>query len=135
MIFKGYISSRKLIDGTLIHQKVQNLVIRDSCNKRGFQYKLSFTEYGIKGCYLNYNEMLMDFKKEKFDGIAFYSLAQLPEKKSLRNNLYKILKTKRKKALFSLEDILVSDEKDIINIERLVKLKFLIKKGPKKIII
>mgnify|MGYP007000074404 len=37
--------------------------------------------------------------------------------------------------LFSLEDILVSDEKDIINIERLVKLKFLIKKGPKKIII
>jgi hypothetical protein len=79
--------------------------------------------------------MLMDFKKEKFDGVAFYSLAQLPEKKSLRNNLYKILKTKRKKALFSLEDILVSDEKDIINIERLVKLKFLIKKGPKKIII
>ena len=108
-------------------------MIRDACEKRGFRYKLSFTEYGIKGCYLNYNEMLIDFKKNKFDGVAFYSLAQLPEKKNLRNNLYKIIKLKNKKILFSLENILVSDEKDIKNIEQLVKLKFLIKKSPKKL--
>jgi len=103
MIFKGYISSRRLLDGSLNQQKVQNLVIRDACNKRGYDYKLSFTEYGIKDCFLNYNEMLIDIKKNKFDGIAFYSIAQLPKKKTDREKLYKIVKSK-KKILFSLEN-------------------------------
>ena len=97
MIFKGYISSRKILDGSVVQQKVQNLVIRDACEKKGYDYKLSFTEYGIKNCYLNYNEMLNDLRKDKFDGIAFYSLAQLPNKQSLRNSLYKILMEKKKK--------------------------------------
>ena len=77
MKFKGYISSRKLLDGSVNHQKVQNLVIRDACEKRGFEYKLSLTEYGIKNCFLSFNQLLIDIKKNKFDGIAFYSLAQL----------------------------------------------------------
>ena len=133
MIFKGYISSRRLLDGSLNQQKVQNLVIRDACNKRGYDYKLSFTEYGIKDCFLNYNEMLIDIKKNKFDGIAFYSLAQLPEKKTLRTNLYNIIKTSKKKILFSLENILVENKKDIEKIEQLVKLKFFVKRSPKSI--
>ena len=86
------------MDGRSINQqKVQNLVIRDACEKRGFHYKLSFTEYGIKDCYLNYNEMLTDFKKGKFDGIAFYSLAQLPEKKNTKNKPLQYYKNKKKK--------------------------------------
>ena len=47
--------------------------------------------------------MLNDLRKDKFDGIAFYSLAQLPNKQSLRNNLYKILMEKQKSVLFALE--------------------------------
>tara|TARA_B110000438_G_C15775080_1_gene633682 strand:+ start:312 stop:719 length:408 start_codon:yes stop_codon:yes gene_type:complete len=132
MVFKGYISSRRLLDGSLNQQKVQNLVIRDACQKRGYDYKLSFTEYGIKDCFLNYNEMLIDIKKNKFDGIAFYSLAQLPKKKSERDKLYKIVKNK-KKILFSLENILASNSKDIIKLENLFKIKLLLKNCPKNL--
>jgi len=132
MIFKGYVSSRKLLDGSINQQKVQNLVIRDACQKRGFEYKLSFTEYRMKDCYLNYNQMLLDIKKNKFDGIAFYSLAQLPAQKKEREKLYKVIKIK-KKILFSLENILISKIKDIIKLENLFKIKLLLQYCPKKI--
>ena len=74
--------------------------------------------------------MLTDIKKNKFDGIAFYSLAQLPTKKSERDKLYKVVKNK-KKILFSLENILVSNSKDIIKLENLFKIKLLLKNSPK----
>ena len=124
MKFKGYISSRKLLDGSVNHQKVQNLVIRDACEKRGFEYKLSLTEYGIKNCFLSFNQLLIDIKKNKFDGIAFYSLAQLPKKKFDREKLYKLIKLNKKKILFSLENILVENIEDIKKIEKLFKIKF-----------
>ena len=133
MIFKGYISSRKLLDGSINHQKVQNLVIRDACEKRGFEYKLSLTEYGIKNCFLSFNQMLIDIKKNTFEGIAFYSLAQLPENKIEREKLYKIVKINKKKILFSLENILVQNISDIKKIENLFKIKILLKFCPKKI--
>ena len=132
MIFKGYISSRKLLDGSLNQQKVQNLVIRDACNKRGFDYKLSFTEYGIENCFLNYNEMIVDLKKNKFDGIAFYSMAQLPSKKKERAKLYSVINSK-KRILFSLENILIKNKKDVLELERLFRIKLLLKKSPSEI--
>ena len=132
MKLKGYIFSRPFF-GERVPQSVQNLVIRDACQKRGYEYKLSFTEYGIKNCFLNYNEMLSDIAKDKFDGIAFYSLAQLPEKKNDRVKLYKLVKNKKKKILFSLENILLTNDKDINKLENLFKIKFYLKKSPKKI--
>ena len=133
MIFKGYISSRKLLDGSINHQKVQNLVIRDACEKRGYEYKLSLTEYGIQNCFLSYNQMLIDIKKNKFQGIAFYSLAQLPENKKEREKLYKIVKSNDKRILFSLENILIKNTSDIKKLENLFKIKFFLKRSPKKI--
>ena len=133
MIFKGYISSRKLLDGSINHQKVQNLVIRDACEKRGYEYKLSLTEYGIQNCFLSYNQMLIDIKKNKFQGIAFYSLAQLPEKKKEREKLYKIVTSNEKRILFSLENILIKNTSDIKKLENLFKIKFFLKRSPKKI--
>ena len=74
--FKGYISSRKLNDGNFIPQKVQNLVIRSSCKDQNFEFNLSATEYGMADCYLILNQILNDLKKNKYDGIAFYSIEQ-----------------------------------------------------------
>jgi sporadic carbohydrate cluster protein (TIGR04323 family) len=133
MIFKGYISSRKLLDGSINHQKVQNLVIRDACHKRKYEYKLSLTEYGIKNCFLAFNQILLEIEKDKFDGIAFYSLTQLPEKKADREKLYKIIIKKKKKILFSLENKLVSNISEIRKLENLLKIKYLLKFTPKKI--
>ena len=46
-IFRGYIFSREFM-GERVPQNVQNLFIRDFCNKKNFQYLLSATEYAMK---------------------------------------------------------------------------------------
>ena len=56
---------------------------------------------------------------------------QLPNKQSLRNNLYKILMEKQKSVLFALENILVKNLNDIKKLEELLKLKFFVSKSPK----
>ena len=96
MILKGYISSRPLNDNVAVDQSIQNMVIRNSCNKRGFTFLLSATEYGMKNCFLILNQVLQDLKNNKFEGVAFYSLLQLPRSFKIREKIYKasILKGK-----------------------------------------
>ena len=83
MKFRGYISSRDLTDGSFVDQ-IQNLIIRKSCEQRNFQYMLSATEYGMKNCFLMLNQVILELKKNKFDGVAFYSIDQLPNNTNLR---------------------------------------------------
>ena len=57
MILKGYISSRPLNDNVAVDQSIQNMVIRNSCNKRGLTFLLSAPEYGMKNCFLILNQV------------------------------------------------------------------------------
>ena len=131
MNFRGYISSRKLEDNNLIDQSVQNLVIRNACDKRGFVYMLSATEYGMKNCFLMLNQVIQDLSKGKCDGIALYSIEQLPKDLKIRNRLYQVVVKHKKKILISLEDILLEHNKDIKSFENLIKIKFLLNFCPK----
>ena len=131
MNFRGYISSRKLEDNNLIDQSVQNLVIRKACDKRGFVYMLSATEYGMKNCFLMLNQVIQDLSKGKCDGIALYSIEQLPKDLKIRNRLYQVVVKHKKKILISLEDILLEHNKDIKSFENLIKIKFLLNFCPK----
>ena len=45
--WRGYNFSRA-IDGQMIPQRVQNLVIRDYCRRQGIDYLLSATEYSME---------------------------------------------------------------------------------------
>ena len=130
MNFKGYVSSRKLLDQTLVQQSVQNLVIREACKKRGFNYQLSATEYGMENCFLILNQITNDLNKGKFSGIAFYSIEQLPKEQKSREKIYKVAIKHKKKLLFSLEDILVENQKDVKTFENLYKIKSLLKFCP-----
>ena len=47
---KGYISSRD-INGAVIPQKVQNLVIREYCKNKNFIYHLSSVEHKMKNTF------------------------------------------------------------------------------------
>ena len=49
----GYISSRE-IDGNIIPQKVQNLVIRDYAERYNMNLLLSSTEYKMKNSFFNF---------------------------------------------------------------------------------
>tara|TARA_B100001121_G_C18553684_1_gene556798 strand:- start:246 stop:632 length:387 start_codon:yes stop_codon:yes gene_type:complete len=121
--FKGYISSRKLNDGNFIPQKVQNLVIRNACEDKNFNFNLSATEYGMKGCYLVLNKILKDLKKNKYDGIAFYSIDQLPSDIKKTKIIFNSIISSKKKIYFSLENILVNNKKNINSILNIIKLK------------
>ena len=131
MNFRGYISSRKLEDNNLIDQSVQNLVIRNACDKRGFVYMLSATEYGMKNCFLMLNQVIQDLSKGKCDGIALYSIEQLPKDLKIRKRIYQVVVKHKKKILISLEDILLEHNKDIKSFENLIKIKFLLNFCPK----
>ena len=126
LCFKGYISSRKLNDGNIIPQKVQNLVIRSACEDKNFDFSLSATEYGMKDSFLILNQILKDLKKNKYDGIAFYSIDQLPIKiEKTKIILNDIIKNK-KNIYFALENILISNKKKLLELLDLIKIKTIV---------
>ena len=133
MKFRGYISSRDLTDGSFVDQSIQNLIIRKSCEQRNFQYMLSATEYGMKNCFLMLNQVILELKKNKFDGVAFYSIDQLPNNTNLRKKIYEVVIKNKKKILISQENILLSTNKDIRKFENLLKIKLLLNFCPDKI--
>lgn len=133
MKFRGYISSRNLTDGSFVDQSIQNLIIRRSCKKHNFEYMLSATEYGMKNCFLMLNQVILELKKGKFDGIAFYSIDQLPKNLSLRQKIYEVVTKKRKKILISQENILLNTKKNVEEFENLLKIKLLLNFCPQKI--
>ena len=133
MIFKGYISSRPLNDNTVVDQSVQNMVIRNSCQKRGFTYHLSATEYGMKNCFLVLNEIFKDLKNNKYQGVAFYSLSQLPISFQMRKKIYTNSIFRGKIILFSLENMLMKNKKSIKKIEEIIKIQNSLKHCPKSI--
>ena len=118
--FRGYIFSRK-IDGNFIPQRVQNLVIKDYCQRKKLFFKLSATEYKMEHCYLMLNSVLKDLKK--INGIIFYSLFMLPEEKKDRDNLIlKILK-KNKTIHFALEEIEIKSIKNIKDLNNILNIR------------
>lgn len=72
---RGYIGSRPY-DGARVPQHVQNLVVRDYCQRNGFTYLLSATEYAMPGCYIMLEEVLRELPR--IEGVVLYSLFMLP---------------------------------------------------------
>ena len=129
-IFRGYIFSREFM-GERVPQNVQNLFIRDFCNKKNFQYLLSATEYAMKNCSMVLAQAINDTKK--IDGIVAYSIFQLPSEKQKRiKYLQKIINLKK---IFygALEDFKVSNDRDLEQIEEIWDIKNNLQFCPKDI--
>ena len=69
--FRGYIGTREY-NGQRVPHHVQNLVVRDFCEREGSQYLLSLVEYAIQGSYMMLEEALREL--DKIDGIVLYSI-------------------------------------------------------------
>jgi sporadic carbohydrate cluster protein (TIGR04323 family) len=117
---KGYIFSRPFY-GERVPQNVQNLVIRDYCRKKKIHYLLSATEYKIENSYLILRELLK--KLNLYDGIIFYSLFQLPQDKSERDQIYLFLLKNKKILHFALENTNIKKKSDIKYIEKIISIK------------
>ena len=112
--YRGYIFSRK-IKGLMIPQKVQNLVIRDYAHRKKLFFKLSKVEYSFTKSYLMLKSLVKEIKY--LNGLIFYSLNLLPEKKIERISfLNQILKNK-KQIHFALEEIVIKNKKELQKIE------------------
>ena len=129
--FKGYISSRKLNNDKTVEQSIQNMTIRNCCEKRGYTFILSATEFGMKNSFLVLNQVLSEI--QKYDGIAFYSFLQLPKNKKKALDILKLIVNSNKKILFSLENLLIENFSDINKIYQIISIDNLLKYTPKKL--
>lgn len=83
---RGYIGSRPY-NGDRIPQHVQNLVIRDYCQRNGFDYLLSATEYIMPGCYMMLEEVARE--ASRLEGIVLYSWFMLPKRRERRSDIFR----------------------------------------------
>ena len=130
MEVRGYISSRPFF-GERVPQTVQNIVIRNYCEKHELTFLLSKAEYCIKGCYSVLQNILNDLNE--FDGIVLYSLFQLPENSELRRPVFDKVLESNKFMLFVLEDMSLSCQRDKYYLENIFKIKTNLSKCPNNI--
>ena len=111
---RGYIFCRSFM-GERVPQHVQNIVIRDYCEKNNLSYLLSSTEYAMKNCYLMLEQVLDELIS--IDGIVAYSLFLLPEDKSSRLKVYNKILDLNKAIHFSVGSLKITTQEDVEKIE------------------
>jgi sporadic carbohydrate cluster protein (TIGR04323 family) len=117
---RGYVFSRPFM-GERVPQHVQNLVIRDYCERNRLHYLLSAAEYAMEGCHLILEQLLAELPD--LDGIAAYSLFQLPEDTAQRQRIYARLLDLQKTLHFSVEGFRVSTPQECERIETLWRIR------------
>ena len=127
---KGYIFSRSFM-GERVPQHIQNLVIRNFCEKNNYLYLLSAAEYAIEDSHAIFKSMVNDTKE--FNGIIAYSLFQLPKDIDVRTNYIKKLIKKNIFFVSAVEQIFIKDKKDLETINKLWQIKEALKYCPKTI--
>ena len=99
---RGYIFSRVFL-GERVPQHIQNLVLREYCNRKKLNLLLSLVEYRFENSTIMLEKALNELNK--IDGIIFYSLLQLPDNDKKRQILYnKVLKKKKRNSFCSRGD-------------------------------
>jgi sporadic carbohydrate cluster protein (TIGR04323 family) len=118
--FRGYIFSRSFM-GERAPQHVQNIVIRDYCNKNSINFLLSESEYSAEGSYHILKNLVNNLSN--IHGIIAYSLFQLPEEDELRKKLVMKLIKKKKQFHFAVEQISIKNLDDWKKVDQIWKIK------------
>ena len=107
--------------GERVPQNIQNLVIRDFCEKNNLFYNLSATEYSMSNSY----KVLEHVKEElnNLDGIVAYSIFQLPADNKKRHAILNQIIKKNKFFYFALENMKLINKEDLKKIESIWLLK------------
>jgi len=122
---RGYIFSRSFV-GERVPQHVQNLVLRDYCNKINRRYLLSAAEYAMDGSFLVLDQILSELKE--VEGIVAYSLFQMPPKQTDRLKIYnRVLKLKGE-LHFAVEGLKITCQSEIDKIETIWLVKQILPK-------
>ena len=107
--------------GERVPQHVQNLVIRDYCERNRLQFLLSATEYAMPNCHLILQQVLGELAE--ISGLVAYSLFQLPEESSKRQLIYKQILSQEKVLHFAVEGLRASTKQAFERIETLWRIR------------
>ncbi len=118
--FRGYIFSRPFMEER-VPQHVQNIIIRDYCNKKNIHYLLSATEYAMENSNLILKQLINDLTS--IDGIVAYSLFQMPENDVERQNIFSKIISSNKEIHFAVEGLSLHDNDTFNRIEDIWKVK------------
>ena len=113
---RGYIFSRPFM-GERIPQHVQNLVIRDYCDRNQLHYLLSATEYAMPRYQLILEQILGELSS--VDGLVAYSLFQLPQNTKARQHVYRQILKQEKTFYFAVEGLSIRTQIECDRIEDL----------------
>lgn len=118
--YRGYIGGRSY-RGEKTPQHIQNLVIRDYCQRNDARYLLSAAEYNMQGCYMVLEEVLRDLSS--IDGIVMYSIFMLPESRLQRYRIYDDLFDKNISLHGALENINIDNKFSVERLEEILLLQ------------
>ena len=119
-VVRGYIFSRPFV-GERVPQHVQNLVIRNYCEKHNLHYLLSATEYAMTSSHHVLDWILEELPQ--IDGIIAYSLFQLPEGDDVRARVYESVLSQGKMLHFAVEGLKVLGFEDVGRVESIWQVK------------
>ena len=107
--------------GERVPQHVQNLVIRDYCQRNEFRYLLSATEYAMPDCHLIHEQVLNELVE--VDGVVAYSLFQLPENDDYRRHIFENIIENKKSYHFAVEGLNLTNIHDCERIEQIWQIR------------
>jgi len=117
---RGYIFARPFM-GERAPQHVQNIILRDYCNKKGFELLLAATEYAMADSSMILESVLDDL--DSVDGVVFYSLYQLPTQSKLRDSVYSRALEAGKSLHFAVEGMSITRPSDVDSVEQCLLVK------------
>lgn len=117
---KGYNFSREFV-GERAPQHIQNIVIKDFCKKKKLKLLLSASEYSMTNSYYILEDIISNLNN--LDGIVAYSLFQMPENISKRNEILKKILKKKKIMCFAVEQIILSKVNQLEKINKIWEIK------------
>ncbi len=117
--------------GERVPQHIQNLVIREFCQRNNYQYLLSAAEYAMNDCSSVLKGIVNNTRG--INGIISYSLFQLPADKEIRTSLLKKIIYKKKFFISAVEQVFVKNQKDIEDINTLWNIKETLKYCPRNL--
>jgi sporadic carbohydrate cluster protein (TIGR04323 family) len=122
--YQGYVTSRPFM-GARVPQHVQNIVIREYCNRMGYHYLLSGTEYAIPGSYLVLQSLIENLSN--IDGIVAYSLMQMPLSAAHREIVFLEIIKRGRQIDFAVEGLSIKCESDIQRVENIWRISEVIR--------
>jgi sporadic carbohydrate cluster protein (TIGR04323 family) len=125
--YRGYIASRA-VRGTATPQRVQNLVVRDYCARRGLDYLMSSAEYAMPGCFMMLENVLSEL--EKIEGIVAFSAFMLPSDAKRRMETYERILSSGATLHAALENLTLTSRDAIARFEDLLSAAFLLERVP-----